>query len=143
MTGLFDDPARAAERIGWSRPNGPFLGHGFRVRVLHCWWRWDTQEEATELLASAFGDAGAAVASGMRRPRLAWKVAVYHLAMGLSEAVDADKEADAIQIAEATKAVKPGKPTTAAKAVKRPTAAKVVKPAVRPAAPASSQLASA
>jgi hypothetical protein len=143
VTGLFDDPARAAERIGWSRPNGPFLGHGFRVRVLHCWWRWDTQEEATELLASAFGDTGAAVASGMRRPRLAWKVAVYHLAMGLSEAVDADKEADAIQIAEATKAVKPGKATKTAKAVKRPTAAKVVKPAVRPAAPASSQLGTA
>ena len=86
VTGLAGDDVRASELIAWSRPNGPFLGHGFRVRVLHCWWRWDTQEEATETLTLCFGDAGAAVAAGMRRPRLAWKVAVYHLAMDLAEA---------------------------------------------------------
>lgn len=146
VTSLLGDPARAAERIGWSRPNGPFLGHGFRVRVLHCWWQWDTQAEATELLTSVFGEAGAAVASGMRRPRLAWKVAVYHLAMGLSEAVHADITADATQTAEATtapEAVTADKPTKATKSAKRAPPVKVVKPAVRPAAPAASQLASA
>ena len=68
VTGLFADPTRAAERIGWSRPGGPFLGQGFRVRVLHCWWQWDTQAEATEVLTLGFGEAGAAVAAGMRRP---------------------------------------------------------------------------
>jgi hypothetical protein len=81
VTGLLGDDLRASELIAWSRPSGPFLGHGFRIRVLHCWWRWDTLEEATELLTEAFGDAGAVVAAGMRRPRLAWKVAVYHLGM--------------------------------------------------------------
>ena len=60
VTGLLGDEARASELVAWSRPNGPFLGQGFRVRVLHCWWRWDTLEEATELLTRAFGDAGAA-----------------------------------------------------------------------------------
>lgn len=111
VTGLFADPARAAERIGWSRPGGPFLGQGFRVRVLHCWWQWDTLEEATEVLTLAFGEAGAAVAAGMRRPRLAWKVAVYHLGMGPSETVDAAAAADGVDGAqEVGKAGEAGQP---------------------------------
>jgi hypothetical protein len=111
VTGLFADPARAAERIGWSRPSGPFLGQGFRVRVLHCWWQWDTQAEATDVLTFGFGEAGAAVAAGMRRPRLAWKVAVYHLGMGSSETVDAAAAADEVEAAKAVKkAGKAGKP---------------------------------
>ena len=114
VTGLFADPSRAAERIAWSRPSGPFLGHGFRVRVLHCWWQWDTQAEATDLLTRGFGDAGAAVAAGMRRPRLAWKVAVYHLAMGLPEAVDAGAVTDGVEGEEAAKPTKPAKPTKVA-----------------------------
>ena len=86
VTGLLGDEARTAQLMAWSRPSGPFLGIGFRIRVLHCWWRWETQAAATELLTDAFGEAGAAVAAGMRRPRLAWKVAVYHLAMQPAEA---------------------------------------------------------
>ncbi len=81
VTGLVGDQARATSLIDWSRPSGPFLSRGFRIRVIHCWWRWETQEEATELLSQAFGEAGAAVAAAMHRPRLAWKVAVYHLPM--------------------------------------------------------------
>ena len=84
VTGLLGDEARASELVAWSRPRGLLLGQGFRIRVLHCWWRWDTLEEATDLLTTAFGDAGASVAAGMRRPRLAWKVAVYHLGMAPS-----------------------------------------------------------
>ncbi len=59
VTGLLGDEARASELVAWSRPSGPLLGQGFRIRVLHCWWRWDTLEEATDLLTTAFGDAGA------------------------------------------------------------------------------------
>ena len=56
VTGLLGDPDRAARAASaWSRPSGPFLGIGFRVRVLHCWWRWDTLAEATELLTQVFG----------------------------------------------------------------------------------------
>jgi len=124
VTGLFEDPARAAERVAWSKPSGPFLGHGFRVRVLHCWWQWDTQEEATELLTRSFGEAGAALAAGMRRPRLAWKVAVYHLAMDLSEVAGADSRS---ATAAATKA--------AAKSTKAAKRAKIVTSATLPAAP--------
>ncbi len=86
VTALLGDEARAAQLMRWSRPSGPFLGVGFRIRVLHCWWRWETQADATELLIDAFGETGAVVAAGMRRPRLAWKVAVYHLGMQQPEA---------------------------------------------------------
>jgi hypothetical protein len=75
---LLGGPDRARALIAWSRPRGPFLGIGFRVRVLHCWWRWDTLEEAATVLEGEFGAAGAAVAAGLHRPRLSHKLAVYH-----------------------------------------------------------------
>ncbi len=78
VTRLLGPADREAQLIGWSDRRGPFLVNGFRVRVLHCWWSWDALEEATALLRDAFGPAGEAVAGAMRRPRLAYKVAVYH-----------------------------------------------------------------
>ena len=30
------------------------------IRVLHCWWRWETLDEAAALLRDAFGAAGGA-----------------------------------------------------------------------------------
>jgi len=66
----------------WSRRNGPFLAHGFRVRVVHCFWTFDTSEEAEGFLADAFGDAGAALGRELKRPRLSWNVAVYHRTRG-------------------------------------------------------------
>jgi hypothetical protein len=72
------DPARAAELIAWSRPKGPLLGVGFRIRVLHCWWRWTDLADAASFLGAAYGAAGVELAAGLRRPRLAHKVAVYH-----------------------------------------------------------------
>ncbi|MEZ4596331.1 MAG: hypothetical protein R3C32_05485 [Chloroflexota bacterium] len=78
VTPLLGDDARARRLVSFSHPKGPFLQAGFRVRVLHCWWRWETLEEATAELGRAFGDEGRSVARGMRRPRLAYKVAVYH-----------------------------------------------------------------
>ena len=62
----------------WSHRGGPFLKGGFRVRVVHCFWEFETQEAATGFLASAFGDRGAAVAETLKRPRLAYNVAIYH-----------------------------------------------------------------
>lgn len=62
----------------WSHRNGPFLKGGFRVRVLHCFWTFESQEAATAFLADAFGPAGEAVAATLKRPRLTWKVAIYH-----------------------------------------------------------------
>jgi hypothetical protein len=71
------DPARPELR-SWGRRDGPFLLAGFKVRVIHCWWTFDTLDEASELLGAAFGPAGSAVATELRRPRLSHNVAIYH-----------------------------------------------------------------
>ena len=62
----------------WGRRGGPFLGGGFRVRVLHCWWEFDSPEATTAVLTDAFGETGATVAASLKRPRLSWNVAIYH-----------------------------------------------------------------
>jgi hypothetical protein len=62
----------------WSRRAGPFLSGGFRVRVLHCWWDFDSMAAMTTFLGGGFGDAGAAVAGTLKRPRLSYKVGIYH-----------------------------------------------------------------
>ena len=74
---LFGDRPEYAE---WGRRSGPFLRGGFRVRVLHCWWTFESLEAMTAFLGEAFGDAGFAVAATLKRPRLSYKVAIYHRA---------------------------------------------------------------
>ena len=74
-------PAGAPEDA-WSRRDGPFLRAGFRIRVLHCFWTFASSDEARSFLADAFGPPGEALAAGLRRPRLSWKVAVYHRTKG-------------------------------------------------------------
>lgn len=66
------------EHGDWSRRTGPFLGGGFRIRVLHCFWTFEGLDETRDFLAAAFGDAGSALGADLKRPRLSWKVAVYH-----------------------------------------------------------------
>ena len=66
------------EHGAWSRRNGPFLSSGFRVRVIHCWWDFDSLEAATAFLGEAFGDPGVELAATLKRPRLSYKVAIYH-----------------------------------------------------------------
>ena len=62
----------------WSQRAGPFLSGGFKVRVVHCFWEFESLEATTRFLSAAFGAAGAAVAASLKRPRLSWNVAVYH-----------------------------------------------------------------
>jgi hypothetical protein len=71
-------PERRARQVEWSQRRGPFLGAGFRVRVIHCWWTFESMDRAGELLEVAFGEAGADVAARMKRPRLEYQVAIYH-----------------------------------------------------------------
>ncbi len=66
----------------WSRPDGPFLGKGFKIRVIHCWWTYDSIESARSFLADAFGIAGTEFGAGLTRPRLSYNVAVYHRTLG-------------------------------------------------------------
>jgi hypothetical protein len=62
----------------WSRRDGWFLRNGFRVRVLHCWWTFESIEDAQSFLDRTFGAVGREVGEGLRRPRLSYNVAVYH-----------------------------------------------------------------
>lgn len=66
------------EYSAWGRRSGPFLSGGFRVRVLHCWWAFESQEATTSFLGAAFGEVGLALAATLKRPRLSYKVAIYH-----------------------------------------------------------------
>jgi hypothetical protein len=75
-------PEQRAERIAWSRSDGWFIGHGFKLRVLHCWWTWESIDRARSELETVFGPDGGAMADGMRRPRLEHKVAIYHRSLG-------------------------------------------------------------
>lgn len=71
-------PPDLPEYGAWSRRDGPYLAEGWKIRVVHAWWTFDSIDEAAELLREAFGASGEAVAGAMKRPRLSWNVAVYH-----------------------------------------------------------------
>ncbi len=73
-------PERRDRLLLWSQRRGPFLRAGFRVRVIHCWWTFESVEHARDLLVAGFGESGAAVATLMKRPRLEYQVAIYHRA---------------------------------------------------------------
>jgi hypothetical protein len=66
----------------WSRRDGPFLASGFRVRVVHCFWTFDSLDETRAFLTDAFGPDGEAVMATLHRPRLTYNIAVYHRTIG-------------------------------------------------------------
>ena len=66
----------------WSRRDGPFLNGGFKVRIVHCFWTFESVEAAAAFLESGFGAVGREVAAAMKRPRLSYNVAVYHRTFG-------------------------------------------------------------
>lgn len=85
-----DDVSRlrgeAPEYGPWSRREGPFLRGGFKIRVLHCWWTFDSIDDARTFLGAAFGERGVALGAELTRPRLSWNVAVYHRTRSLQSA---------------------------------------------------------
>ena len=66
----------------WSRRDGPFLANGFKVRVVHCWWTFDSVDDARAFLGEAFGEAGRRFGEALTRPRLSYNVAIYHRTIG-------------------------------------------------------------
>jgi SAM-dependent methyltransferase len=66
----------------WGRRDGWFLKHGFKMRVIHCFWTFDSMDDATAFLVEAFDETGTAVAARLKRPRLSYNVAVYHRPRG-------------------------------------------------------------
>jgi hypothetical protein len=81
-----DDVARVRgdrpEHREWSRRDGPFLRAGFRIRVIHCFWTFESLDGARTFLRAAFGDAGGEFGDGLARPRLSYNVALYHRSRG-------------------------------------------------------------
>ncbi len=71
-------PETRERQVAWSHRHGPFLGAGFRVRVIHCWLSFESLEQARELLEAAFGERGIELAASMKNTRLQYNVAVYH-----------------------------------------------------------------
>ena len=70
---------KAPEYRLWSRREGPFLADdAFKIRVVHCFWTFDSIEDAQSFLGDAFGERGVALAAELKRPRLSWNVAIYH-----------------------------------------------------------------
>ena len=86
-------PALRARQVEWSQRRGPFLGSGFRVRVIHCWWTFESIEQARALLQAAFADAGTDLADRMKRPRLEYQVAVYHRSIPVPSRLEDELEA--------------------------------------------------
>jgi SAM-dependent methyltransferase len=70
------------EHTTWSRRDGPFLSQGFKVRVVHCWWTFESIEAAREFLADAFGAKGRELGGRLTRPRLSYNLAIYHRTFG-------------------------------------------------------------
>jgi hypothetical protein len=46
--------------------------------VIHCWWDFDSLDAATAFLGEAFGEPGIELGETLKRPRLSYKVAIYH-----------------------------------------------------------------
>jgi len=66
----------------WSRRDGWFLRNGFRIRVVHCFWTFDTMDAVGVFVQEAFGAAGSAIVATLKRPRLSYNVAIYHRTKG-------------------------------------------------------------
>ena len=66
----------------WSRRDGPFLSSGFRIRVVHCFWTFQSVEDAQDFLRAAFGETGQVVGEELKRPRITYNVAIYHRSRG-------------------------------------------------------------
>jgi SAM-dependent methyltransferase len=66
------------EYVTWSRRDGPFLKHGFKIHVVHCFWTFESIEDGRDFLDAAFGAVGRAVGADMTRPRLTYNLAIYH-----------------------------------------------------------------
>lgn len=82
VTTLLGDPP---EPLAWSKRDGPYLGRGFRVRVIHCFWTFPSLEVAGTFLVGAFGERGATLGGRLIRPRVSYNVAIYHRTVGATE----------------------------------------------------------
>jgi SAM-dependent methyltransferase len=76
------------EYTEWGRRDGWYLRNGFRIRVIHAFWTFETIEDTRSFLIDAFGDPGAEVGGSLKRPRLSYNVAIYHRTKTEGEVID-------------------------------------------------------
>jgi hypothetical protein len=69
---------RSSELVAWSRRDGWFLGHDFKIRVIHAFWTFPDLVTLREMGEALFGPAVGPLLADLRRPRLSWKLVVYH-----------------------------------------------------------------
>jgi SAM-dependent methyltransferase len=69
---------RSEELVAWSRRDGWFLGHDFKIRVIHAFWTFPDLATLREIGEALFGPEAAPLLADLRRPRLSWKLVVYH-----------------------------------------------------------------
>jgi SAM-dependent methyltransferase len=69
---------RSTELVAWSRRDGWFLGHDFKIRVIHAFWTFPDLVTLREMGEVLFGPEVAPLLADLRRPRLSWKLVVYH-----------------------------------------------------------------
>jgi len=71
-------PERTAELVAWSRRDGWYLRHGFRIHVVHAFWTFESIDAGAAMLRDVFGPAGDELGARLRRPRISHNVVVYH-----------------------------------------------------------------
>ena len=69
---------RSRELVGWSRRDGWYATNGFRIHVVHAFWTFPNGGAMRDAVAGAFGSEAPGLLAGRHRPRLSWKVVVYH-----------------------------------------------------------------
>jgi hypothetical protein len=75
-------PERVAHLLARSRRDGWLIQHGFKVHVIHAWWRFADLAQAGDLLRAAFGGSADAVIEALRKPVVAHNVVIYHRTAG-------------------------------------------------------------
>jgi len=73
---------RSAAAVTWSRRDGWFPAHGFRLHVIHAFWTFPDLERLTSTVEALFGPDARGLLGDLRRPRLSWKVVVYDRVRG-------------------------------------------------------------
>ena len=68
---------RSAALVEWSRRDGWFAAHGFRIHVIHALWTFPDMARLTSTVEMLFGSEAPRLVGDLHRPRLTWKVVVY------------------------------------------------------------------
>jgi hypothetical protein len=70
-------PERSAAAVAWSRRDGWFSAHGFRIHVIHAFWTFPDLAHLDATVEALFGRDARRLLGDLHRPRLSWKVVVY------------------------------------------------------------------